>query len=94
MFEGATSLAESTNLLPLRGGMHTFLAEVGLVSVLQGSQFDLKDVYLSHHRIRAVDWKGKDSVVQFPCLNSIGDVLNIPARKSQQVRRLSAMFKL
>lgn len=50
--EGAKALAESGILLLLPAGVHVFAAEVGLFSVLQGSQFHLKETYLAYHRSR------------------------------------------
>lgn len=54
-FEGITALVESGILLPFASGVHAFVSEVGLYSVLQGSQLEHGQGYLAYHRSFEVD---------------------------------------
>lgn len=65
-FECATALAKSSIFLPLPRGIHALVADFGLLSVLQGLQFDYRDTYLTYHGSRTVDWDDEDYVVWSP----------------------------
>lgn len=47
--EVAISFAESGVLLPVRSGVHTFVSDVRLFSVLTGDQSDYWQAYLAYH---------------------------------------------
>lgn len=94
VFMCAIDFAESGILHPLPVDVHTFVAIVGLFSVFEGSQFSLKETYLAYHRSREVYWKNKASFRRFQYEKSSDDVLDIHARKLQQVRGQLTMLKL
>lgn len=66
-------------LLSLLSDVLDFVTEVLLLPVLQGSQFDFKEAYLTYHRSREVNWKDKTCVTWYPYVNVSGDVHDIPA---------------
>lgn len=80
-FKGAASFAESGVLVSLPPGVYVFFADAVLLSVLQRSQSDIKEVYLFLHRIRDVGGKDEAGVAWFPYVGSRGNVLDISARK-------------
>lgn len=88
VFEGATTIAESGILLPLQRGVQAFVADVGLVFVLQGPQFDYRDAFLAYHRSRGVDWDDETCVGWFPYVSPRGDVLDIPAPQATSKKRM------
>lgn len=55
LFESVTAPAESVVLPPLRSGVYFFVANIGLFSVLQGSQCEFKEACRAYHRRRKVD---------------------------------------
>lgn len=54
-FGGVTSLVESGVLLPLPSGVQAFVSELGLFSVLRGSQFHDRQAHLAYYRRLEVD---------------------------------------
>lgn len=77
VIDGATPPGELDILLPLPAGVHVFVDEVDLFSVLPGSQFDLKQDCLAYHRRREVEREERASLTWFPYDTSSGDVLYI-----------------
>lgn len=75
---------------PCGQGVHGFDPDVGLFSILQGSQFDYKDGQLVHQKSCAVDWDDKDFVAWLPYVCTSGDVLDIPARKVTFKKRMAS----
>lgn len=67
--------------------MHVFVADVGLLSVLQGFQFDLKKAYLAYHCSPELDWEDKALVGWFRHDRASGIALDIPACKSTTNKR-------
>lgn len=61
VLKDATALARSGVLLPMRTGMHAFVAAVILLFVLQGSQFNFKEAYVSYDRSCDVEWEDEVS---------------------------------
>lgn len=80
MFEGTTALSKSGILLSSWVVVHAFVADVGLLSVLQGSQFDPKEAYLAYHCSSTVDSKDETSVGCFPYVSSSDGGLYIYSR--------------
>lgn len=64
-FEGCTTCYESGIMLSVPQDVQGLIAYVGLFSVLNGLQFDYKDVYLADIRDRGVDSNDKDCVGWF-----------------------------
>lgn len=62
MFDGAIAIACSGTLLPPPAGLSAFVADVGLLSVLQSSQFDFEEAYLAYRCSRKMYWEDEDSV--------------------------------
>lgn len=79
--------AESNILLLLPRGVHAFIADVGLRTVLQGLQFEYKDAYLAYHNCLEVDWDDEDCIGWFSCVRTSGDVPDISAWKVNSKRR-------
>lgn len=67
--------------------MHIFVADVGLSSVLQGSQFDLREAYLAYYCSCEVDWGHEDSVESFPYDSANGNEIYVPAPEITTSRR-------
>lgn len=81
MCESATDLAELDVLLHFPADVRAIMADVGLCSVLQVSQFDFKEAYLAFYRSHPVDSEEDASIKWFPYVRSCSVVLDIPARK-------------
>lgn len=58
--------------------MQDFVADVVLLPVLHGSQFDFKETYLAYHRSCEVNWNDEAYVRWYPYDNLSGDVPEIP----------------
>lgn len=67
--------------------MHALVADVGVTSVLQSSQFDLEEDYTAYRRSRNVDWEDEAPVGWFPYDNGNGDVTDLPAREITRSNR-------
>lgn len=61
-FEAATSLVESSALLPFPSGVQSFVSDAGLFSVLQGRPLDYGQAYIAYHRSVEGDWGDEECV--------------------------------
>lgn len=76
-FEGVTSLIVLGVLLALPGGIHPFVSDVLFLSVLQGSQFDYGQAYLSYYWNPEFNLADKQCVVWFQYISTSGEVLDV-----------------
>lgn len=52
LFDGEAALADFGSILPLLAGVHVFVVDIRLFSVLKYSDFALKDAYLVYRLTR------------------------------------------
>lgn len=77
VFEGSIALDKLGILPQSLADVHALKADVGLFSVIQGSQLCLNEVYLAYHNVREVNGEDNVSLGRFPYDSSSGDVLDI-----------------
>lgn len=87
IFKGAPVLAESGISYALLVRTHFFVAGVGLLSVVQGSQFDFEITDLAYYRCQEVDCDDKVSVRWFTYEIASGNVFDISASETTTSKR-------
>lgn len=85
--DGVTSLVDSGVLFLLPSCFHSFVSNVGLFSVLQGSQLDYVQVYRAYHCSLDVDWDDEAFLEYLPYRPSSDEASNTRAREVTSVRR-------
>lgn len=86
-FKTVTAVVESGILSSLASGVHAFVSDVRLISVIQGSQLDYGPAHLGFHWCLNVEWDDEACVGCIPCKNSSSEVLDIPASEVRSAKK-------